>query len=138
VFTLQYGSRHATVAVADAVVAVVAPTGVFAVVASTADGSRLSVHDPDGTERFVREFDGRVGTPALSSTGEYVAVVQRTPSRLVVFDTDTGESVVDHQFDGVPDAVEFRQSDGDWWLVGGEEGVPPAVGIRLRDDTLVQ
>ena len=54
-----------------------------------------------------------------------VGVGLRLPNRIVVIDGEMGERVVRRRLERVPDGLAFRQSDGDWWLFGGEKRSRP-------------
>lgn len=142
-FTLQWGARHATIATGDVSAGTVADDGAVAVVERVDDeegdaGTRVRAFTRDGTERFTRRVEGRVGSPVVAPAARYVGVVARDASRLVVFDAETGDRLVDRQRQKIPADFAFRRHGDDWWIVGGDAGSPPSLAIRLSDGELVR
>jgi hypothetical protein len=140
VFLLQYEARQATVEAMSLGECAVGDDGTVAIVESDGDGvSRLRILSPTGTTVADRSFDGEVRAVAVSGRGDpRVGVGVRSPSRLVVLDGAAGAEVVAREVASDPDAVEFRDSGGDRWLVVGDESRPsPDAALRLGDGVLV-
>jgi hypothetical protein len=140
VFLLQYEARQATVEAVSLSECAVGDDGTVAIVESDGDAvSRLRILSPTGTTVADRRFDGEVRAVAVSGRSDpRVGVGVRSPSRLVVLDGATGAEVVAREITSDPDAVEFRDSGTDRWLVVGDESRPsPDAALRLGDGVLV-
>jgi hypothetical protein len=142
VFLLQYEAQQATLGTVSVSECAVDDEGTVAAVEADGDDvSRLRVLTPSGGVVVDRGFEGEVRSVAADSGGgrPLVGVGVRSPARLVVLDSRSGDVVCEAGVAADPDAVEFREGAGDRWLVAGSETRPaPDAAVRVRDGELVQ
>jgi hypothetical protein len=137
VFVLQYEARQFAVDATGVSECAVGPDGTVAVVERDGDEvSRIRILSATGETVVDRGFEGSLRSVAVTS-GEARTLVGSglgSPPRLVVVDGQTGETVLEQEITTDPDVVEFRDSDGDRWLVVGSESQPtPDVAVRVHD-----
>lgn len=145
VFLLQYEARQSTVAAVGVESCAVGDDGTVAVAESDGDGddsvSRLRVFSATGETVLDRGFDAEIRAVAVAGDREptVVGAGLRSPDRLVVFDGGTGADRLIDRLDVEPDAIEFRESGGERWVVVNAPAQPtPAVAVRVRDGTVAR